>query len=255
MPLQKSQAKKPPFYDSCRIKKTKKKKKGSIVFLHGFASFIQWERFIADKFRDLGYDTYQCNARGHGTRLFDGEKVDWDLNVKETHQLVNYIHDKKKEDNVVVIGQSMGGMIGLTVANQNPNVKKMFAISAPNHKNIDFKSADKFTLLAFSVATMKNVKNLNYNDPRYDGILPEDNNKCRPENKNRFYLLHSKKDEVVTPDHYFKNKKQLCLPNSNTILFDNGTKQFSTPNVPIIPSHHLGVQFTEEAFNFIAKRL
>jgi len=44
---------------------------------------------------------------------------------------------------------------------------------------------------------------------------------CQPINSSKFYLIHATKDRVVPFSEFELNKKDLCIPDINTLIFDD----------------------------------
>ncbi|HWL25923.1 MAG TPA: alpha/beta fold hydrolase [Ureibacillus sp.] len=103
--------------------------KEAILLLHSFTSSAKEMRGLANYLHDVGYSCYAPNYKGHGEtpeKLFQSSvEESWQTAVEAIRFLQNEGHEK-----VVVIGQSLGGVIALRLANHIA-CKAIVVISAP----------------------------------------------------------------------------------------------------------------------------
>jgi carboxylesterase len=86
------------------------------LLLHGFSSSPDEMCFLAEDLHQRGYTVLNVRLAGHGTDPGDLARThwaDWLLSVEEGLDLLKGVSDQ-----VILIGQSMGGMIALTAAAQ-----------------------------------------------------------------------------------------------------------------------------------------
>jgi len=98
------------------------------LLLHGFTSQPEEMRFLAEDLHRRGYTVLNVRLAGHGTHPLDLARTrwtDWLLSVEENLNLLSGV-----SKHVVLIGQSMGGMIALTAAASYP-VTGVVALSTP----------------------------------------------------------------------------------------------------------------------------
>jgi pimeloyl-ACP methyl ester carboxylesterase len=206
--------KKENFNSYCKIIRNKDSKK-DVIFLHGFTSNMNQQNIIADSFakNNPDYDIIQCDARGHGQRK-DGNMLDWSGTVEDIDSII-----KSRKRPTTLIGHSMGGTMALTLGLKNKNVKKVFAVSAAHGDKEFIINKIEFYEHRFNVPK-------EYVDKKKKLViksLPAPLEQCKKENKSKFYLIHSKQDGTVPFSEFEKNKKDLCIPEENTLIFDDKT--------------------------------
>ena len=104
--------------------------KQAVLLLHSFTSNSKEMAYMAKMIHRKGYTTYAPNLAGHGAspeQLFASsiEQV-WE----HCRQAVQFLIDKKYKA-ITVIGQSLGGVLGIRLANEFPEVKALCIISSP----------------------------------------------------------------------------------------------------------------------------
>jgi carboxylesterase len=98
------------------------------LLLHGFSANPEEMQFLADDLHRRGYTVLNVRLAGHGTHpanLSRTRWTDWLLSVEDGLDLLRDISSQ-----IVLIGQSMGGMIALAAAAQYP-VAGVVALSTP----------------------------------------------------------------------------------------------------------------------------
>ncbi|WP_342572890.1 alpha/beta fold hydrolase [Solibacillus sp. FSL K6-1781] len=104
--------------------------KQAVLLLHSFTSNSKEMHYVAKMLHSKGYTSYAPNLAGHGAspeQLFASsmEQI-W----KHSKQAVQFLIDEKYEA-ITVIGQSLGGVLGIRLANEFPEVKGLCIISSP----------------------------------------------------------------------------------------------------------------------------
>lgn len=104
--------------------------KQAVLLLHSFTSNAKEMHYVAKMLHNKGYTSYAPNLAGHGAspeQLFASsmEQI-W----KHSRQAVQFLIDEKYEA-ITVIGQSLGGVLGIRLANEFPEVKALCIISSP----------------------------------------------------------------------------------------------------------------------------
>lgn len=102
----------------------------AVLLLHSFTSNAKEMHFLAEMLHSKGYTSYAPNLAGHGAspeHLFASsmEQV-WE----HSRQAVQFLIDGRYKA-ITVIGQSLGGVIGMRLANEFPEVKALCIISSP----------------------------------------------------------------------------------------------------------------------------
>lgn len=185
--------------------------KGLIIYSHGFWNFKNKGKKVFQTCQELGFDTFYYSLRGHGKRFITSRQDDWMGMLNDLDKFVNYNAEKYKL--IFLIGHSMGATISISLTNINQNISAIFAVSAIN--GVDYYDTvwRKTTRIVNGQAIMlfDNVKK----------AFPENFNKIRKSNKNRFYFVHSKYDELVPVSQFYHNLEQLGLKEGqNGLLLD-----------------------------------
>jgi esterase/lipase len=185
--------------------------KGIVIYSHGFWNFVNKGKKIFEICREMGYDTFHYNLRGHGKRFFTSRQDDWLKMMDELDDFVNYSAEKYKL--IFLIGHSMGATISVSLTNVNRNITAVFGVCAINGVDYYDTTWRKTTRIVKGQAVMlfNNVKK----------AFPENFNKVRKDNKNRFFFIHSKYDELVPVSQFYHNIEQLGLNiDTNGLLLD-----------------------------------
>ncbi|MFX1277542.1 MAG: alpha/beta fold hydrolase [Promethearchaeota archaeon] len=121
--------------------------KGTIVIHGGYDSFMEEIYRLALFFRDKGYEVILFEGPGQGTALIKNKlhmTHEWEKPVK-------VILDHFKLDNVILLGISLGGYLGLRAAAFEPRISKVIAYDV---------MYDFFEVLSFAVADDPRIKEL-----------------------------------------------------------------------------------------------
>ncbi len=95
--------------------------KTGLLLLHGFTATTTEVRLLAECLVKTGYTITAPLLPGHGTHPDDLNKVRWQDWVD--HAETAYLALKEKVDEVVVGGESMGGLVALMMAARHPEIK------------------------------------------------------------------------------------------------------------------------------------
>lgn len=102
----------------------------AVLLLHSFTSNAKEMHFLAEMLHTKGYTIYAPNLAGHGAspeHLFATSIVQiWE----HSRQAVQFLIDENYEM-ITVIGQSLGGVLGIRLANEFHEVKALCIISSP----------------------------------------------------------------------------------------------------------------------------
>ncbi|MCB0252227.1 MAG: alpha/beta fold hydrolase [Caldilineae bacterium] len=100
------------------------------ILFHGFTAMPGEMRWLGDDLHSRGYTVLGVRLAGHGTHPEDLARTrwtDWMVDVEDALALVDNISDR-----VVLIGQSMGGVVALLGAGKYPaHVAGVVAIATP----------------------------------------------------------------------------------------------------------------------------
>lgn len=184
-----------------------------IIILHGFSSNKKHQYIFANNIaKDTNFNVIQCDARGHGVRKNREDILDWKGTIEDIKDIIN-----KRNNKTILIGHSMGGTEAITIGLTQPNIKKVFAVSSihGDEKAISQKKQEIIDIFELPKDFVeRNIINVR-------DALPINYEKCNEENKNKFYLIHGKKDELVSFSEFEKNKQDLCIPDQNTLVLDD----------------------------------
>lgn len=106
------------------------------LLLHGFTSMPEEMRPLGDYLHEQGYTVLGARLAGHATHPLDLARTrwqDWLVTVEESLGILNAVCDQ-----VVIIGQAMGGMLALLAASRYPAAGAV-AISLPDHLEDDWR--------------------------------------------------------------------------------------------------------------------
>ncbi len=144
-----------PYY---HYQKASGKRKGTILFLHGYAVQSDYHNYFSDKLTD--YDYLAVEHAGHGITPLASKK---DLHPKAYAKAVCALIEKLDLHDIYLMGHSMGGGIALMVANMMPErIKKMVIVTPMNSKG---------TTRVFDFLFKFQPKNLQQIDTFYDILM------------------------------------------------------------------------------------
>lgn len=101
----------------------------SCLLLHGFTANPEEMQFMTDDLHRRGYTVLTMRLAGHGTRPLDLQRThwtDWLLSVEDGLDLLSGFSKQ-----IVLIGQSMGGVVSLIAAARLQPVAGVVALSTP----------------------------------------------------------------------------------------------------------------------------
>jgi pimeloyl-ACP methyl ester carboxylesterase len=124
-------------------------KKGTLVFLHGNSSSAKVYNGILES-GELPYTKIAIDLNGHGKNLNEQYGVE-DFLISAQKELVHKVLSEIEED-VMLVGNSLGGHIAIEVADENPKVKGLLIMGTPPVKqplNLDEAFVQSETLGVF----------------------------------------------------------------------------------------------------------
>lgn len=222
-------------------KKATNKSKGTIVFIHGFATMSKYH----DGFANLltNYDYYALELPGHGITQLNNASVLSPYNL--ALYVVNWIKEIKLT-NFYLIGHSMGGGIVGMVSTMIPELINKLVMVTPMNSSFSFKliNALKFNpknnMQTFKMQKMLYKNHLDYiNDHNHPDVIAE--TKYQLENRNNFKLLLSKMSSLSNLMTLKRLEKEINVPTllilgkyDNIIDYKSATHLFSKkPNFTI----------------------
>lgn len=227
----------------CDIFRNQKSSK-DIIFLHGFTSNKNYQESVARDYANNNpdYDVIQCDDRGHGVRKNEGNRLDWEGSTEDIKKII-----QERDRETVLIGHSLGGTIALTIGSDIPKVSKVFAVGAA-YGNLDFIEEKKRWYKRVLGVSDKEVEEQFEN---VKPMLPSLHDHCHKSNKNKFYLIHATNDGIVPFSEFQENKKALCLPDENTLVYDNIQKL----KISRFDLNHIMPFYDKKTKNFIQSHL
>ncbi len=99
------------------------------LLLHGFTATPEEMRFLGSRLHDAGHSVLGVRLAGHGTSPEDLEATRWQDWLDSASQGLRRVRDRA--EHVVVVGQSMGGLLGLRLAAHSPNDIDTLVLLAP----------------------------------------------------------------------------------------------------------------------------
>ena len=105
----------------------KGKKSTAILLCHGYRSSPKEMSFLAEFLNNLSYPIYNMRVKGHGTEAKNLSQIEWEewFNSME----MAFVSLRQKYNEIIVVGFSTGGLLGLLLASKYP-VKKLICINA-----------------------------------------------------------------------------------------------------------------------------
>ena len=102
-----------------------------IVFIHGFMGSPNFFCGLATRARDMGHKSASVVLSGHcgkGAAYARARRQDWARDVRRVTE--------SADEPVLLVGHSIGGLLAVRAAAENPNVKGLFLISTPLKLNV-----------------------------------------------------------------------------------------------------------------------
>lgn len=104
--------------------------KQAVLLLHSFTSNAKEMHYVANMLHGEGYTCYAPNLAGHGASPEQLFATSMEQIWEQSRQAVQFLIDEKFNA-VTVIGQSLGGVLGIRLANEFPEVEALCVISSP----------------------------------------------------------------------------------------------------------------------------
>ena len=101
----------------------------AIVLVHGFAGSPAEFRYFGARLADYGFVVAAPLVKGHGTSVLDMHATKWRAWATSIQSAIeDLLRDMR---HVVVVGQSMGALLALHLAAQNPAISAVGTMAAP----------------------------------------------------------------------------------------------------------------------------
>ena len=222
----------------------------SVLFLHGFGGFAQdfnFESILSSiclaGFRVFAYDFRASgNSREKGEpSIFGSSNGDFiQFIFKDVITAIDWMHQHEgvDQENLSIIGGSLGGGMVLSFALHDERIKKIIGICAP----YDFSDVFRDGFIEGSLINRLYFKILFKKLTDVDDFLAKVHDvspivKIKEEfnYENRVFLAHSQNDEVIAFEkHFLKNVEKMKIPAKNTLVFEKGGHEFTGNTAPLI---------------------
>lgn len=100
-----------------------------VVLVHGFTGTPYEMRYLGEQVARAGFTVHGVRLPGHGTRVEDLDRTtwrDWYDAVEEAFESLRLMCER-----VVVVGQSLGGLLSLHLAANRPDLAAVGSLAAP----------------------------------------------------------------------------------------------------------------------------
>lgn len=140
--------------------------KASILINHGFAEHLDRYDYLTNRLNKSGYSVYRYDLRGHGRSGIIKGHIDSYREFLDDSQTMIELMKSNGEDDVFMLGHSMGGLITLLYGIQFPGILKGQIFSGAAVGPLPSASGYKAGLFKFANKFLKNkmIKNPVTND-------------------------------------------------------------------------------------------
>jgi len=191
-----------------------------VLACHGWTGRMAMLNIYTHPLLAQGYKIVRYNHRGHGRKPYKsgGNKAEIEKTFMDVKQLVDFIESRPdlNHERLGAMGFSFGAHIVLTEGYRDPRLKIVIACSASDDWKAMQKAWPFYIRFIFRLSGMKMFPPDELNkklSPKYYLNQKMDKVVC---------LVHAKNDHFVSINGFFNNKKQLNLPNENTLVFETG---------------------------------
>lgn len=205
-----------------------------IYLIHGYTSTKEFILKAFEKFKNYGFSICACDSIGHNGR--DGNINDFTKILNE-HELI--INSYKK--NTIIIGHSLGGMIGIGLSKLK-YVKKVFVISSPFDISV-LQEPNFFQSFFRELSDIFNPNRKYSTEELFDKMAPifPVNQELSKNSTKKIYLIYSKHDYYVPIEQMYELKNKFNIPKENYKV--------------ISFSDHNSIIFRRNVFNWIKRKI
>lgn len=218
------------------------KKAPAVLFLHGLGGFAQDLNFepMLSAICLAGYRVFAYDFRASGSNWKKGEPTIIESLGKQFIDVIFedpktafdwvYSHEGVNQEQIAVIGASLGGGMALSTLLHEKRAKMVVGICAPHDfvENLEktFINGPFLNRMLFKILARKNKD--------IPGLLssarknsPSNTIDSSVDYTNRVFLAHTKTDEILRYDINFpQNVEKMHLPPDQLIVFDRGGHEF-----------------------------
>lgn len=143
-----------------RFQKAANKSKGTILFIHGYATTSEYHDSFAEQLTD--YDYYTFELPGHGfTELQNKEHLA--PKVFAT-MIIDWMKNSMKFDQIYLVGHSMGGGISGMIASKVPEMIIKLVMTTPMNSSLSLKLLNVYKFASKTNKGTYKVKQFLYKD-------------------------------------------------------------------------------------------
>jgi uncharacterized protein len=183
--------------------------KGVILFLHGSGGNIERYKKSAPIYTELNYDIFLLDYRGYGKS--EGKIKSEKQFFEDIDATYSYLKSKYKEENMVIIGFSIGTVPAAMIASKNK--PRLLILEAPHFSFLE-KAENKFPILPVSII-------MKYKFETYKYII---------DTKMPIAIFHGTKDKANDYSNSLRLKQYLKHGDHVTILDGEDHYDFASNN-------------------------
>jgi pimeloyl-ACP methyl ester carboxylesterase len=190
-----------------------------VILIHGLGSSQYSHPEWALPLVKRGYAVLAYDQRGHGHSGGKRKQI-----VQLAHDVKNVLDFVQSRpdldiDRVAVIGHSLGGLVALGQAYDDPRVSCVVGISAPH--DLKAQGDEKRNFQRKVVHFVLKLEGLKFNltDEENEQVSPRFFLRPDPNNTLRVFLIHARDDFVDYQQHFLANVLTADLPKTNTFSY------------------------------------
>lgn len=220
------------------IEKRANTKKPYVILAHGMGGSLFDLELMAVPLALNGFNAVSFNQAGHGWGIHrsPGNGKDYTQVMVNVHDVVDYVlkcddlaYDENGKPRIGFIGASTGGLMALTQAYLNSNIKMTVAMSGIHDFRELLARKNEYSRFSYSRFFMNMLKwmkvKIDYNEEENKIISPKQCLKTIPENENRVFMIHCK-DDPLPFSEALKNKELAGIPDENCLFLEKGGHGF-----------------------------
>ena len=159
-----------------------------VIAVHGYNDYSYSFKYPANVFKKFGIDTYSFDLRGFGKNIDHGNWFPLETHINDIEKYLQKIKFENPNKKIFLLGESMGGAIVVSMANQKKIPIDGIILVAPAIWNFTKKNFFKSTILNLFSGIFPNLTLSG------DGIInvkPSDNIKMLKEFSSDSYVVHN----------------------------------------------------------------
>jgi pimeloyl-ACP methyl ester carboxylesterase len=196
-----------------------------VILIHGLGanqfSHPEWALPLVKR----GYAVLAYDQRGHGHS--GGNRKQLVELARDVRSVVDFVQSRPDLDidRVAVVGHSLGGLVALGQAYDDPRVSCVIGIAAPHNFKAQVEEKRSFSRKIVYIGLLLQGLRSNLTDEENQQISPRYFLRPDPNNALRVFLIHARNDFVDYQSQFLANVLTADLPKTNTLLFQKGWHQ------------------------------